>query len=241
MRAVTDGKELEMTATRVLRTFLVVFIFTSMGCLSLRCSAAIIYNQTTPVEPGAAFSSLDLTDLQKVADNFQVASDEAVTIRSLRFIGATSNLVGTPADNFRVVFLHDNGGAPGSITIGGDFTAGTAARKFFTGGLLLSGRYEPIEYSLDLGEGVTLAPKEEYWISITNNLGQSYGWLWARANGVVDQKTSGTRGEIAGGPWEIFENGGMWFELNTHNVPEPTSILLTCSGIALLFVLRYRK
>jgi hypothetical protein len=198
-----------------------------------------IYSQVLPPDPHAAFASQNSPIGPKVADNFLLEVDEPTTVRSLRLIGGyvvrnppprTPPLDSLPSDSFRVVFLADSGGSPGQIIFGGDFPVGSPMRRTPTGGNLLNGIYQPLEFVLDLSDGITLNPEAEYWIAIVNDPGPDHGWVWARATGLVDQRTAVSFDSVETGPWETPTNGGMFFELNDHNIPEPTTI--TICGIA---------
>lgn len=212
-----------------------LFAFAAFVCLPSAGNAAVIYSQAMPEEPGAAFSSLNLSGAQKIADNFILDDEGNNTIRSIRFIGAPTN-TDNPfvINNFRITFFEDDDGVPGMLLAGGDFDVGDAIRKSPTGGRLFNGIPDglsvPVEYKIDLGPGVTLNPNTTYWMSITNDLGANRGWLWARANGVLDQTTAGTNGEFSVGEWNAFQNGGMLFELNDQNIPEPSTLLLALSA-----------
>ena len=207
--------------------------------------ADVIYGQLVPTPPLGAFSSNDagnVTD-QKIADNFLVTGPGPVTIRSLRFIGAygvnvpppsTPPLNAQPTDDFRVVFFADSAGAPGVPLVGGDFHIGTKLQRTPTGGPKLNAVVTPLEYVVDLGAGISLSPTTIYWVSLVNNVGPNYGWAWARAAGVFDQQVAATYGDVMTGPWSTDTNGGMYFQLNNNNVPEPASIgmlLAAVSGI----------
>jgi len=219
------------------------FLAISTVSLISSAKAATIYSQTTPEEPNAAFSSNDTPTGQKVADNFILSGTGPITVRSIRFIGG---YIGTPPpitlpvdelpiDNFRVVFLEDASGSPGAPVAGGDFAITLPYGRTSTGGQMLNGVLNPIDVIANLGNGITLAPDTDYWISITNDVRPDHSWAWARAGGVFDQSTAGTDNDIALGPWDIFSNGGMWFELNDQNVPEPTSLaLLTVASVSMM-------
>jgi hypothetical protein len=215
-------------------------------------SAEPIYSQVLPANPTGAFSSDNVPDGQKVADNFVLNISEPVTIRSLRFIGGygiknpppqTPPLDALPIDNFRVVFFADSGGAPGILLADGDFSVGVPIRRTPTGGPLLNGVETPLEYVVDLGTGISVGPSTIYWISILNNPGTNYSWAWARALGAFDQQTAGTFGNIEAAPWNVFTNGGMFFELSDRNVPEPSSIGILFAAICgmLPFFVRRRS
>jgi hypothetical protein len=209
--------------------------------------AAAIYSQITPSQPIGAFTSTDALDYPKIADNFLLDVAQPTTIRSVRFIGGyiatmpppiTPPLNALPTDNFRVVFLADAGGSPGVPVSGGDFTLGAAARRNPTGAALLNGNQFPIEYALDLADGITLVPNTVYWISILNYPGPLYGWSWARATGVFDQQLAGTEGNMAAGPWAVYTAGGMFFALDDTNIPEPGSSTIFMIGLLVLVGIR---
>jgi hypothetical protein len=199
--------------------------------------AAILYGQTSPSEPTAAFASADFAIAQKSADNFLITGTEPVTVRSLRFIGG-SGVDSAPTDDFRVVFLEDIGGIPGAPILGGDYNIGPAYSRQPTGGPTFGSRHPdgsggipPQEYIINLPEGITANPGTTYWLSITNTRLPNFGWVWARADGELDQTTAAAQGNasIESGPWNTFVTGGMWFELNDHIVPEPSSLLILLS------------
>ena len=228
-----------MCSVMLLEAFLVV---------TAPLDAAPIYSQVIPTEPVGAFSSLDAPGGQKVADNFVLEGTGPITVRSIRFIGgygltnpppSTPPLDELPTDSFRVVFLEDTGGSPGVPIVGGEFVIGSAFQRAPTGGTLLNGVVTPLEFIINLGDGIALSPSTQYWIAVVNDPGPEHGWTWARASGLVDQLSAGTRDGIATGPWNIFVNGGMWFELNDMNIPEPKSAAL--SVIAAAAILRLRK
>ncbi len=203
-------------------------------------SAATIYSQTMPADPHAAFASHSAFDPPQIlADNFSFDSPGSVTVRSLRVVGGTG-LVESLIDDFRVVFLSDAGGMPGAPLTGGDFSIGPAFSRSPTGGPLLNGVTTPIEYAINLPSGMSLQPNTSYWLSVSNDPSPLSGWGWARANGVIDQSTASTNGSIEAGSWNTFANGGMWFELNDHNIPEPSTRAILTSLIALCFASRPR-
>jgi hypothetical protein len=198
-------------------------------------SAEVIYSQTTPAEPIGAFSSQNKTGSQKIADSFVLLGDDVVTIKSLRFIGGygltappplTPALDALPLDTFRVTFMEDSGGDPGMPVTDGDFVLAKVVTRNPAGGPLLNGIYSPIEYGVNIGSGVTLMPSTPYWVSITNDAGEDYFWDWARGTGSLDDQVVSTFGSIESGPWQIGSSGGMWFELNDQNIPEPATCVL---------------
>ncbi|QDT01222.1 PEP-CTERM sorting domain-containing protein [Adhaeretor mobilis] len=207
---------------------------------AFNASAATIYSQTTPSEPFAAFSSADFPISQKSADNFLIDAAEPVTVRSLRFIGSTGVVTPTP-DVFRVVFLEDAGGLPGAPLVGGDFDIGSPYSREPTGGPLLNGVTTPHEYIVNVPGGLVLSPGTIYWLSITNTPQPNLGWVWARADSELDQLTAATSGSVASGPWNTFETGGMWFELNDQTIPEPSSLLLLLASLCSTVVARSRQ
>jgi hypothetical protein len=228
--------------------------FTSIGIVVVlvasadtRCGAAVLYSQVTPAEPIGAYSSVDIPSVgQKIADNFVIDAAGPFIIRSLRFIGSygmrnppplTPPLNALPGDSFRVVFLGDIGNGPGMPLESGDFAIGAAIRRTPTGGPLLNGITTPMEFVVDLGNGIELNPLTKYWLSITNNPGAEYGWSWARANGVLDSLVAATFEDIDTGAWTVGSHGGMWFELSDQNIPEPTTYVMlwvaaTATGLA---------
>ncbi len=197
--------------------------------------AEIIYSQSSPAMPTAAFSSQDKTGSQKIADNFVLLGDDPVTIRSLRFIGGyglitppplTPTLDALPLDAFRITFLEDSGGNPGMPVLGGDFAVPQVIVRNPTGGPLLNGVYTSVEWRLNISGGVTLSPSTTYWLSITNNAGEDFFWVWARANSMLDNQISSTFGSVELGPWQTSASGGMFFELNATPIPEPSGLML---------------
>jgi hypothetical protein len=232
------------------RVFLTVMLLCDWSLPTVRAEA--IYSQTVPSSPTGASSSNDAgtaTD-QKVADNFLLNGPGPATIRSLRFIGGyglttpppqTPPLDAVPTDNFRVLFLTDSAGVPGLPVAGGDFQVGLPIRRTPTGGPLLNGVYTPFEYVIDLSSGITLSPSTTYWMSIVNSPGSNYFWGWARAAGVLDQKVASTFGDPTTGSWTVFTTGGMYFELNDENVPEPGAFRIFLSAGFGVWWLRLRR
>lgn len=109
--------------------------------------AEIIYSQTTPEEPEAAYTSVNEIDSSKVADNFEVPGSEGATLKSVRFIGGYTardpeserfSLDDLPTDDFRIALFEDENGVPGAVLPGGDFMVGTAFRRSPTGGGIIS-------------------------------------------------------------------------------------------------------
>jgi hypothetical protein len=222
---------------------LIVAVFLCAHSFINKAIGDTLYSQAGPSPPIGALTSDNKPGYQKIADNFILNTSAPATIRSLRFIGGYVNtspppitppLNALPSDDFRVVFFSDLSGAPGLPLIGGDFSVGAPVRRTPTNGPLLNGDTTPLEYILDLGTGISVAPATVYWLSVVNNPGPNYGWSWARTSRVFDQKTAGTSGDVTAGPWSTFTNGGMYFELSDNNVPEPDSflmILLTAGGM----------
>ena len=217
-----------MNTSRKILTICVIACCPSVGL------AEIIYSQTTPEEPIAAFGSVNSEGAPKIADNFSFAGDEAKTIRSVRFIGSPllteDELL---MNNIRITFFEDDGGLPGTPLIGGDFSVANAVLQKFTGGPLLNGVSIPVEYVADLGDGIEVNPSNEYWMSISNAPIPDLAWAWARANGLMDQRIAGTINNDDGSQsWVISSSqSGMWFELRTTNIPEPESFFLLISGL----------
>ncbi len=211
------------------------------GCPTV-CTAGIIYSQTTPEEPGSSFASSNIVDQQKIADNFLVSGTGQYTVRSLRVIGgydATGTVPNPlPIDDFRITFLDDTAEAPGAPVAGADFANLTAVRRTPTGGQLLGGLGAPIEFAFDFGDGITLDHGTEYWVSISNNPTPGSGWAWARGVGLLDQSGASTFGDVSEGPWNVFDTSSMWFELSSHNVPEPTTLVLALSATVLTALAR---
>jgi len=233
---------------RTLSTILLVF--TAVFLATPKCAVgAPIYSQVLPEEPIGAFSSQEGENGQIVADNFVLDGPGPITVRSLRFIGgygvrspppSTPPLDALPPDDFRVVFLEDAGGIPGAPIAGGDFAIGPAFLRTPTGGRLLNGVRNSIEFIVNLGKGISITPQTEYWITIVNNPGPDHFWQWARAAGVLDNQTVATTISIQAGPWNTFTNGGMWFELGDQIIPEPTSLIILLMGIAPAMLIRKR-
>lgn len=194
--------------------------------------AEAIYSQTIPAEPIGAFGSQDTPSGQKIADSFVIDGAESATVRSIRFVGGyglrnpppiTPPLDALPTDNLHVFFLDDLNGSPGARIPGGDFAIGPAFRRVGTGGQLLGGVFLPIEYVVNLGSGVELSPSTVYWLVIVNDSDPAHGWVWANAYGRFDQLTAATFSGVASGPWNVYDSGGMFFELMDQIVPEPPS------------------
>ncbi len=195
--------------------------------------AAPVYSQVTPMDPIGAFASNDsLATSQRVADNFFIGGENPITIRSVRFIGG-SGLSGPTLDNFRVVFFDDAGGSPGAPLSGGDFSIGPAFSRNPTGGQLLNGVTVPQEYVINLPNDITVNPNRPYWFSITNDILPVSGWVWARAEGTFDETIASVTDSIETGTWSTLVNGGMWFELSDHIVPEPSSLSLLIATLIL--------
>ncbi|QDU58915.1 hypothetical protein Pan181_51560 [Aeoliella mucimassa] len=207
--------------------------------------AAVIYSQTTPEEPWASYTSSNLQDRQKIADNFLVEGTGQYTVRSIRFIGGY-DATGIPPspmpdDDFKIVILNDNAGSPTTPTASGTFSVNSASTWQPTNGQLLNGIGAPIEFVLNLGDGVKLNRGTTYWLSILNNPRPGSGWAWARANGLIDQDLAATNDDVATGPWNVGTSGGMWFELSTTAIPEPSGIALFSFGGALLAAITWRQ
>lgn len=215
-------------------------------CVGSTCPswAAVVYSQVAPTVPNGAFSSNDKLITQKVADNFRLAGQGSITVRSIRLIGGygltdpppIAPLLGSlPVDGFRVTFFENENDSPGSMIPGGDFAVGPASARSPTSETLLNGVYDPLEYRIDLGQGVTLNSSTAYWISVTNTPGVDHFWTWARSTGILDEQTATTFGDISTGSWTTFTNGGMWFELSDQAVvPEPSTAVLLIVAVALL-------
>lgn len=208
----------------------------SIGCPVLQdCSwSAPVYSQVTPAEPVGAFSSRDTVGGGKVADNFLIVGLGSAVVHSLRFIGGDTSL--PHSDDFRVVFLEDSGGAPGTIIPGGDVAIGPAFLRTPTNGRLLNGITPPIEYIVNFPIGVSLTKNTTYWVSIMNARETGYGWVWARSNGMLDDVIAATSDDVAAGSWSVIANGGMWFELDNKLIPEPrvNTLLSVCVATSAL-------
>ncbi len=218
------------------RRFFMVVLLSCLGHITPTYGATV-FSQAAPPDPSAAFNSDVSSGGQKIADNFALAGSEAITVRSIRFIGgfgntapppSTPGLDSLPSDAIRVIFFEDAAGLPGEPLNGGDFTLANVVSRVPTGGPLLNSVYEPIEYGVNLGDGIALEPSTAYWVSITNEPSDSFFWVWARANGVVfDSKLASTMDSVTAGNWVAGgSGGGMWFELNDHNIPEPSTLTL---------------
>lgn len=184
--------------------------FVALG--SVDAVAAVIYSQGFPRNPTASFTSSNVIDRQKLADNFLVDGVDQYEVRSLRVIGGYSDtsqpLFPLPNDDFRIVFLNDASGSPGTPLAGGDFSISSAVKRTPTDGPLLNGVGRPVEIILDLGEGITLDHGTEYWISVSNNPIPGSGWAWASGFGVFDQELASTTSDLATGPWIVGTSGG---------------------------------
>ena len=111
-----------------------------------------------------------------------------------------------------------------------------------TGGSLLNGTLTPFEYVIDLADGISLDPGTDYWISVMNDPGPDHFWRWARADGILDNQTAATFDDVSTGPWNVFVNGGMFFELNNENIPEPTSLqILSIFALTTLLIRKRRS
>lgn len=220
-----------------------LLICIAIGCVRSAAVAEVIYKQTAPENPTADFTSIDIPGRQKVADNFVIEGGTPTTARSIRFIGGygvnspppfTPPFDALPEDSFNVVFLGDDNGSPGTVIE--DFRVQAVFRRRPTDGPLLGGMLSPVEYLIDLGEGVPLSPKVEYWISISNDPGPNHGWGWASAFGDFDQNLASTFNSVESGPWNVFQSGGMWFELSSRNIPEPSGVLLLVTAIGSMII-----
>lgn len=207
------------------------------GVMLTLCSSAsnaeILYSQTMPEEPGAAFGSINSSTAPRLADNFLFEGTEAKTIRSVRVIGSPLAAQDTlPLNSFRVVFFGTESGLPGSTLPEGDFSITDGTLQRFTNGRLLNGVGVPVEYWIDLGDGIQLEPNTEYWISVSNRPNSTDSWAWARAGGLFDQQIATTLNTGAPDLWTISgSGGGMWFELRTTNIPEPGGFILCVAGL----------
>jgi len=230
----------------IYQAFFALFLLTV--CYSgYNVQGAPIYSQTTLAEPIGAFSAdVSLTG-QKIADNFLLEGSGTSTVRSLRFLGGygvnstppfTPPLNALPLDNFRIVFLEDAANSPGAPLAGGDFLVTSVFARTPTGGPLLNGIFNPIEFVIDLGSGITLNEGSAYWISIGNGPGPNHGWAWARAGGVFGPELASNFSDVTTGPWNVFSSGGMWFELNDHNIPEPSSQVVV---VVVIFILALNR
>lgn len=210
-------------------------------------NSAPVYSQVLPSEPVGAFTSINTATAQKVADNFLLEGIGQITIRSLRFLGGygvnstppfTPPLDALPPDNFRIVFLEDTAGGPGMPITEDDFSITSAFSRTPTGGQLLNGLFNPIEYVVDLGNGLTLNQGTVYWISVSNAPGPDHGWAWARAEGVLDMQLASTNSDVTTGPWIVGTSSGMWFELDDQNIPEPKSLIILATALFLIALRR---
>jgi hypothetical protein len=225
------------------------FVLTIYVAVTTPVQAEPIYSQVLPAEPTGAFGSQDTPNGQKIADSILIQGSEPVTIRSVRFIGGyglrnpppiTPPLDALPADDFQIVFLEDVNGVPGPPISSGDFSVGPAFSRTPTGGQLLNGVLFPIEYVVNLGDGIVLSPASVYWFAITNDAGPAYGWAWARAFGLFDQRIAATFDVVVSGPWIDYPDGGMFFELNDHSLPEPSTLTVFLTGFVVSLFIRRR-
>ena len=131
-------------------------------------------------------------------------------------------------------------GAPGSLLPGGDFHVIAPFSRTTTGGPLLGGIVTPLQYVVDLGTGINISPETVCWVSITNNVGADYGWVWANTAGAYDQGVASTYGSVSTGPWQVSSGGGMFFELYNTNVPEPTTFWIALAAVSGLPRLRLK-
>ncbi|QDS99454.1 hypothetical protein HG15A2_27770 [Adhaeretor mobilis] len=234
-----------------LLTIVVVSPFFVALCFDLTSQnisqAATVYSQTNPDEPRRSFSS---GTSQIVADNFVLTGSSQNVVRSLRFVGGygltmppplTPPLDSLPNDDFRVIFFEDAGGGPGVPVVNGDFSSPEVVVRTPRSGPLLNGIYNPIEYWLDLGEGIALSTSAVYWLSISNDAGDEHFWGWARGNYSYDANLASTFDSVESGPWQVGSGGGMWFELNNVNVPEPASHVLLSIALSTALLSHRRR
>jgi hypothetical protein len=218
-----------------MKRYYLVFTSTLAICVTLcgTVQGEPVYSQVFPQDPLGALGSQEFPNAPKVADSFLIEGTDPIRIRSVRFIGGyglrnpppiTPPLDALPEDNFRILFLADAAGSPGLPISGGDFSSAAQLRAP-TGRQLLQGVYSPIEYVVNLGEGIELSAETVYWLAVINDAGPEHGWLWAEAKGVFDQKLATTFENAIAGPWNIYD-GGMYFELDDQSIPEPTSIVV---------------
>lgn len=209
--------------------------------------AEIIFSQTS-LEGGlrSAATSGTTTASQKIASDFEFDGDEAETIRSINLLGAYSlspsqspaspPIDALPGDAFRVLFFDDQGGLPGTVLAGGDFFVGSAAIHRPTDGELLNGLYTPIEFSLDLGDGIELNPSTRYWMSIVNDPSPNSSWVWGNARSAGDFNSAVTNEDVTSGPWNLSIDDPMFFELDNANIPEPTTLLILGVSISACYL-----
>ena len=120
-----------------------------LACPMLDARAEILFSQTEPEQPNAAFSSNDTPSSQKIADNFIIAGPDPAFVRSVRFLGGYISLnpsPGTvPSDRFRITFYEGTADGPGAPLAEADILAGAAVLRQPTGGVDLNGTDEPFE------------------------------------------------------------------------------------------------
>lgn len=237
-RRVAQQSFLSLMSAMVFQWIGASLLFTNLA------DGASLFSQTDSSSISAALLSNGDPDGLRVADNFVLPGSQPFLVKSIEVKGGyvsadpppiTPPLESLPADNFQVSFFADDGGRPGEIIVGGDYSNLEAATRNPTNGPLLGQLATPLGYEIEFLGGVLLQPNTPYWVSVSNNLRPSFGWLWSRAAATFDNQIITTTSNDGSENWNSPGMGGMHFGLRGNAVPEPHAFCLAVFCSLLMF------
>ncbi|MBX7166553.1 MAG: PEP-CTERM sorting domain-containing protein [Pirellulales bacterium] len=188
---------------------------------------AVIFNNGTPQlvptpAQGALFADANHVSFTEAAENFSLGAGQNV-IRDVHWWGIYNTGTVPAADAFTIQVYNNNAAAPGTVntTLNLLNLTRTATGTTFSGRMLYL--YDAVVADVALTASTT------YWLGISNNSGGN-DWAWAQS---ANSGGNAHQYSVANGSF-FQSNKSLAFNLTNEIVPEPTSLTLLSTGMALL-------
>ena len=232
-------------------------VFANLFLLSISAYGVTVYqNPFIPVihwdneesdYAGAWSSNADAETFirQQVADDFFL--NESTLVSEIGWLGTFTDIYVQDyyTNGFNIRIYNDNFGLPESTPLY-DIEASSLTGKA-VGDPHIINIHERFAYSISLDSPILFDPGE-YWISIISNTNLTFAWTWSGWD--TDEYLVG-RNQIDGGAWRaitntnnqnlVFALGNPLDEGWNRAVPEPTTMLLFGTGIAVLAAVCRKK
>jgi hypothetical protein len=209
--------------------------FLAQGALLANGLDQVIYDNGGPTGSSSFLSDLDgwtsgtNTVANERASDFSIASGYRIT--DFHWWGLYQNPAGgtdlVAEDDFHIRIFSSENGLPSDLLY--DFNVGSNVNRN-----QLSTRYEYSAFITPLD----LTPDILFWLSIVNDTGNDPdGWYWTTAS---DANPGDLFRPTSADSWTIGM-GEMAYQITGQPVPEPTSLILLCTGLSVIGVAAWRR